>query len=709
MRNLPAWIVGVSIVAIAVVKWPAYDKPNALQGALHQLGLAVLLGVWAWRARGRSDPERPDAPGAPRQPWPGALLAVYALLAASSPLWARHPRLGAIEGVTIAANVLWALVVCALVRRTDSLRVAAGLMALVPLALGVAAVWDKVHYPVLWISQRHGHPNMLASVLLLPLFAAAGVLGARPRRSAALGLILAVGAGLFLLSQARAMGAWVGLAAGSVLFAAALLKARWRRLLFVALGVAVALAVLTAGVALRPGGALRRRVLRTQQATRLLHLEGAAAMLARRPVMGWGAGNFMSEFSDFKPTEGLILGWGGNVTLHPHNELALIAVETGGVGLALYVMAAVLAVLRAAAAAERTRDGTRRWMIAACLGGFVATFVHGLFTVALRYWGPMALHWTSLGLLLAAGGPPELRRLSRHTRQAGAIAAAAAAALLLALVTAPGQCAHYLMGRAEDVAAGPRSLDRALGLYRRVRPLSRYVPQYVDAHLNPARLLQAAGQRDRAIAAYERVEALAPGLGPTRFWLGCLYLHRFERGGGRAADAHRAAAVFGKYVGQRPDLARARAHYARALLALSPPELSRAAEQLRAAAAVAPRSADVHALLGECLLRMRQYTEAEPTLARTVALRRQEHARVLGRVLTSMAFRAPLSPETWRQVRARRRDLAGACLLWARVAAGRGRVEEARARLRLALGCAPDWPELRQDAQRLEQTMQPRR
>jgi O-antigen ligase len=606
--------------------------------------------------------------------------------------------LAAIGGGGLAVNVLWMLALAETLR-SGGLRLAMALTALSALALAGAAVWDAAYYPDHWLWQRQGHPNMLASFLLGPFFLGLGVLGSRPGRRTAWLMGASAAACLALLTPARSTGAWVGLAAGGAVAGAVFLGPRLRRAALVAL-LAVAAAAATAALsALDPDSPLRRRILVTQQATRLLHLQASLAMFACRPVLGWGAGNFMSEFSDFKPAEGPLRGWTQNITLHPHNELALISIETGAAGLLLYLAAVVVTLRRAYASTPA--DPSRRWEVAACAGAFTASLVHGLFEVALRFWGPAAAHWAAGGMLLAATDCPGLPALSRCGRQAAALAAGI---LVIVCFTIPGQTAYALMGRAETLPKDPKRAEETAALYGRAAALSRDAAQHVRAHVGVAHSLRAAGQTDRAIAAYEALEALAPGLGPTRYELGRLLLNRFRRQGDRH-DAARAADLLALYVRQRPDMASAGLLRAQALAAVSPEDPRPALGVLADLSRRHPNDPFVWAALGEALLAADEAPAAEETLGRAASLLGSHWGECVGRALGPPVLLGSPDRGTWVRARQARLRLASTCLAWARAAHRLGRAAEARRRLDLALHRAPDWPALRQDTGQLRRLL----
>jgi len=701
MRDLAAWIVGLTLLVAAVAKLNWYEKPNAFQGIVQQVALALMLVLWAGRRR-TAAPAQPAEPSSRAFLQPERFLAAYAAIVALSPLWAKHTWLAAIAASSMLTQVLWALLLSEMLRRTSSLRLTLALCALASAAMALAAVWDRLHFPAVWLAQRQGHQNMLACFLLVPLFASAGVLAMRPGWPLRLLLVAGLAADLVLLVWTSAMGAWVGAVAGALLFWSVFCGPRWRLAVWCGLGAAAAAGLVALVVALVPGSGLRTRLLHTQQATRLLHIEGSLAMLARSPLLGWGAGNFASEFSDFKPREGILMGWAGNVTLHPHNEPVLIAVETGLVGLLIYGLAVAMVLSRAFRAADQAADATRRAALAASLAAFGATFVHGFFDVCLRFWGPMAAHRTAMGLLLASSNRVECAAPATRSRRASAVLALLVAVLVIVVFALPAHVAHTDMGRAEGLPKDRAHLRTALALYDRAAALSRYVPQYLGAHTGQASRLLAAGETDAAIDAFERLEAIAPGYGPVRHVLGRLYLRRFQESA-CATDAANAVELLARFVRQRPDVPDARRHYAQALLAASPVEgAGQAVEHLRFATQRDPGDPASWALLGNCLLRAGRPADALDALARASQLYTQEYASAASRVLAGVALGARLDPQVWAGLPALRQRLAEIHLDRGRAAMQLQRPEDARNELACARRWAADHLELLKLADWLE-------
>ena len=714
MSRLPSLIVGLVVIAAGVVKWRAYEKPNALQLAALHAGLIALMALWAWdklRRRNALDSQERSAAGWRAWAAPEALLAAYAALCAASILWAPLPWIAGIGASCVLPCVLWALLIADMLRSPDARLRAITLIAVAIGVLAACSLWDLGMG--MDLRQRQGHPNMLASFVLGASFAGVGALGAWSSRKnlgrarfavvAPLGAMLVAGA--LLLAHTRSMGAWIGMAAGAALFALAFCPRRLRRRLLIAVAVALLVALLVLprfSSALAP---FSRRLFRSQQATRLFHLQGCLDMLAQRPVLGWGAGSFMGRFSDFKTPEAVLHGWGGSITIHPHNEFALIAVETGAVGLALYALALAACALRAFRAADD--GGPDRWVVAASLAGAFAMLVHGCVSVALRYWGPMAMYWSMLGMALASSRrPAPAARLSKGRRQAMAALACGAAVIMAVTITVPGQRAHYYMGLALDMRHLPDKRGTRLRLYAAAQRLSRYAPQYIYAMMWPAQLLTTPETRDRAIDAFEKLESVAPGFGAARMLHGRLRQTRFERMGHKGKDGKRALDLLTRFARQRPDLPKARRYQVEALMTLSPRNAAMCARKMRVTTALHPDNAAAHGRLAQCLAFQGRFRDAERCYGRAIGPLLNECGDARRRD-AQMKFLAPGfgDPKTAGRAEAARYRLASAYLTWARMAATLKSASRCRQRLALAQPFLHGFPDLIKRAQSIEKAL----
>jgi len=497
------------------------------------------------------------------------LLLSYVALCALSCLWSGVVWVSFLGALAVVFYVGWALLVSHLVRTLRDTRfvcygvIAAGTAA--ALAMFVERLRGTEDAKAIVM----GHANFLASFLLAPILLSLALLGsglvqvrrgARSGRTGARSLLrcgaLAVGIGGmgWALKITLSMGAYLGLAFGVGTYA--LIRVGRRARLALLGGVALALLGVCAWLYVPEGRTdqLARRLLRSHQASRLFLLQGSARMIAARPALGWGVGTFMSRWPRHKPVEAAGYGWLETISLHPHNEFVLVAVEVGLVGLILFV--AVLAVLIVRAVRLRTAPSPREegqavlaadsktsQSRAALVAALCAMLFHGIFTVSLRFWGPAAMFWTLVGLLLRAGAgydaeegeaqpaaaKPRNSDTEARTGRAAGVAAPLAVGLVCALVwgLAPlrGLASEYLLGRALT-AQRKGAAAAAASLYERGLRLSMYGPSRIVCQGRLGDCFRDVGDLDRAIDAYEDLQGLAPGLWRSQLTLGELYLKR---------------------------------------------------------------------------------------------------------------------------------------------------------------------------------------
>ena len=302
-------------------------------------------------------------------------------------------------------------------------------------------------------------------------------------------------------------------------------------------------------------------------------------------------------FAPFKPHAPMAYGLLNQITLYPHNELLLVAVEGGLFALALYAAALWLILKGCVARADATASKGGQLTGWALVAAFTAMFVQGFVTVSLRFWGPMALYWTLVGLLLAwprveARGDDETAATGRSMapRRTRGFALAVAVAVVAAYVVVwQGVHAMWLMGGAYRFATsettGKRVLRRAEWRFpfgwrlRKTGPeeylrdmalsahLTRYLPHYLIAMHRQAEQYRREGDYASAIDAYEALERQAPGYGYTRRTLGDLCLDSARRNAAQRAELWRkSVAWLEKALEQNPYDARARLSLAEALL-----------------------------------------------------------------------------------------------------------------------------------------------
>ena len=311
-----------------------------------------------------------------------------------------------------------------------------------------------------------GQPNRMGGYIVasIPL-ALALAFGAQDRALRA-GLLIATFGLVFCLVVTYSRGAWLGLAAG--LLALALALVRWPELLPRPAVLAVSVACLAIPVLLLLPSIISRIESRpsTAPAWNLPidpEREGSGAMrraiwsgsldaALRRPVAGYGIGAFREAFDRRKSqTMKRLEAEGGRTADQAHNHYLGILAERGALGLAAF---AVLTALTFGAAVMAMASGTPamgRVLVAGLAGSVVALLAHGLVDDNLSLIPHGTLLFANLGLLAVAPAPD--RRNARRSRWTGRT-------LILAALLAMGVSAASFAGSSAAQAA---SSDARLG------------------------------------------------------------------------------------------------------------------------------------------------------------------------------------------------------------------------------------------------------
>jgi O-antigen ligase len=596
------------LLAVCAAKWSGFAYAHYLGAVIFQCGALALFLVWAWPRRLPVATWRALRPAA-------YLFCAYAAFSVASSLWAPESRLAAIGSLPMLFGVTWALGLGHLLSGHRQIRlILRGIFTAGTLAALVGLLYVlpsgqahglKGFCQMLWqrgdlLESVEGHRNFLATFLLPPLVIGLAdlltPLITRPaRRGEALGLpaaalwpCLLLMLGIFALCQS--WGALLGLGVGlACVFAAQLSsRARWGLLLgFVGLAVAAFICLSLPGA--------HARLMQSHQATRWFMWQGALRMILDRPIFGWGSGMFLLRFADYKPTGAMEFGWLGNITIYPHDELLLIAVEGGLIALGLYLAGHFFAV-RGHLRKAQAEDAPLRIAAWAVFGGLVAMFTHGLVEVSLRFWAPAAAYWTLLGVMIASGrseGPAPVgarcgSRADGWLLFGSAFVMAVAAAVG---VVYSGARAEWLLGGASN-----KSRIEAKDLLRNdieAARFSRYVPDYLIALRDRALVERHAGNADAAIAEFESIEQVAPGYGSVRRILAMLYWNRADKAArfnrqAAIADLKKAVEWIELAVRQNPYDPNSRVLYAGLLLQASRRNLPDAIAQLQEAVKTDP-------------------------------------------------------------------------------------------------------------------------
>jgi len=628
--RVAAGLVAGLLFLLPVARYDGFLYPHFSLLVLFHLAVLALLLIWAF-------PVRAAAPRSSGSYSAQILLGAYALVSVASCFWAPDRRLSAIGSIPIVFGVIWALLLAQLLRDPRDVRlILRGAFLAGTLAALSASYYVLREGQISFVEKVLGHRNFLAIFLLPPilfgladLFSPILVPGAR--RDSVLGLpdvVVSVCVALMILAllMCKSWGALLGLAAGAICLLACRLS--WQKRAYILFG---AIGLVVVGLAVLSLPSISARLIKHAQATRWFMWQGALRMIADRPLLGWGSGMFMPYFADYKPTAPMEYGWLTVITIYPHNELLLVVAEGGMLALALYVGAFGVAMRNHLSATESAEERSRRVVGWAVFASFVAMTVHGLVSVALRFWAPYALYWTLLGLMLAwprLGQQPSRQKPSVSTvRLTGFSAAVVIVILLLWGVVWCEAKAEWLMSGALKKSM---SAEQVSARFAEAAKLSRYVPDYFIALVRRATVLRQSGKIDQAIEVYEEVERKAPGYGAhgsTRRHLGKLYLQRVRGNGKRSKEARdkdlkRATEVLGRAVKQNPYNWDARLALAHALAATSRDKLPLALEQVHAVLEGQPEKdqAEAYALLGGLLPLIGKKKEALAAMNRARSL-----------------------------------------------------------------------------------------
>jgi O-antigen ligase len=137
---------------------------------------------------------------------------------------------------------------------------------------------------------------------------------------------------------------------------------------------------------------------------RLSKWRGAAAMVARQPLWGWGPGQFVLHQRAYTrlgiPPE-LIRPYGASFEEMAYNEYLQTAAELGLPGLALYLFLLAAFFSKASRALRRLPEGLRRTVLLGCSAGVAAQMVDAMANASWRYAECSVFFWLVLGLGVA--------------------------------------------------------------------------------------------------------------------------------------------------------------------------------------------------------------------------------------------------------------------------------------------------------------------
>lgn len=409
-----------------------------------------------------------------------------------------------------------------------------------------------------------GQPNRMGGYIVASIPLALALAFGAQDRALRTGLLIATFGLVFCLVATYSRGAWLGLAAGLLTLALALL--RWPDLMPRPLALAVSIACVAipalvllpsiiSRVASRPSaapawnlpidperegsGAMRRAI-----------WSGALDAALRRPVLGYGIGAFREAFDRRKSaTMKQLEGEGGRTADQAHNHYLGILAERGVLGLAAF---AVLTALSLGAAAMAMASGTPamgRVLVAGLAGSVMALLAHGLVDDNLSLVPHGTLLFANLGLLAAApAADGRSARRSRWTSRAMVFAAL----LALGVSTASFAGSRAALAASSDARLG--RADLAVAGYRAATGVAPWRDDFAVARAEQAEAWAAQSGGTQALleaeASFRRAIAINASDPVTRQELARLYLAHPDVWGASGND--RALAQLRLAVAQNP-------------------------------------------------------------------------------------------------------------------------------------------------------------
>jgi O-antigen ligase/predicted negative regulator of RcsB-dependent stress response len=389
-----------------------------------------------------------------------------------------------------------------------------------------------------------GQPNRLGGYLIAAIPVALALALSAQDRTFRAGILIATFALVLCVVATFSRGAWLGLAAGLLVLAAALV--RWPALSPQPAVLAALLACVTlpflfllpsviSRVESRPSaapawnlpidperegsGSMRRAI-----------WSGSLAASARRPVLGFGIGAFREAFDDSKsPTMKQLEAEGGRTADQAHNHYLGLLAERGVLGLAAFAALTALCLGAAATAMASGTPAMGRVLVAGLAGSVVALLAHGLVDDNLSLVPHGTLLFANLGLLAAA--PPASRR-EREARRSAWMARTGVLAALLAMGVSTVSFVASSEAQAASASARLGRADQAAAAYRQASNLAPWRDDLAVAHAVQAEAWARQGADGPALceaeAAYRRAIAVNGSDPVTRHELARLYLSHPE-------------------------------------------------------------------------------------------------------------------------------------------------------------------------------------
>jgi putative inorganic carbon (HCO3(-)) transporter len=464
-----------------------------------------------------------------------------------------------------------------------------------------------------------GQPNRMGGYVVAAIPVALALAIVAQDRALRAGLLIAAFGLALCLVATYSRGAWLGLAAGLVVLAAAML--RWPELspgpgvLLAALACISLPAILLAPSVIsrmesrqpaapawnlpidpeREGsGAMRRAI-----------WSGALAAAAHRPLFGWGIGAFREAFDRSKSsTMKRLEAEGGRTADQAHNHYLGLLTERGVLGLAAFVVLAALSLGAAATAMASGTPAMGRVLVAGLAGSVVALLAHGLVDDNLVLVPHGTVLFANLGLLAAV---PVSRPEARRSGWTGRFS------MLVALVGLGVSVASFAASRDAQAASHAGSTGGAVSILREASDLAPWRDDIAVAHAGQAEAWSREGGGTSALReaedAYRRAIAINGSDPVTRQELARLYLAHPEVWGSEGGSA--------------------------------------ALTQLRAALAQNPFYAEIRNDLGVALLRSGDSAGARQAFLRAAEGRREFVDPLLNLAALAIQSGDPVEARTW--------------------------------------------------------------
>lgn len=292
---------------------------------------------------------------------------------------------------------------------------------------------------------------------------------------------------------------------------------------------------------------------------------GAARTFADAPLVGHGPGTLVQVYPSHRPPEYFDRPKSALLTDHAHNEFLEIAVETGALGVVVFI--ALLAVVAGAArnAVRKGRDEQLRVLAVGVTMGWGVLLLQNLVDINLFMPPNESLFWLMVGWIAAAAKPESSAKKTFSLPPMARLATGVVAALLLAFGVAKPAYANWTF-RQGAVAQAAGDERRAFDCFLRVTALN---PARVEAWRRVGLAAFKLEKLDAAVTAFRAAHRLMPDYADLNGELGSLLAIKGEHA--------EAAKLFARATELYPRDAKNFVKLALARLSLKEPEAARRA------------------------------------------------------------------------------------------------------------------------------------